>query len=679
MMKLNYFMEISGFVLCLLLCFITCARYNLIDLKDRIYVKMVHVVTVILGMNILSFFIIHNNILPMKNASYIGIYLSFWLLVWIIYYLNLYFDESVSRKNHTPVSSYIIYGLPCFVNLIVLIINLVKHYVFDLTVVDSNMKVVFNTFCFAPYALAIISLVIYVVHLIRKHAEISERKQYIFYVLPILFLFAYYIQFRYKAVATFGFSCSLILLLLYLYSYNYNEKIDHLTNLPNEHSFNKMLDYRIGNGKPMFVAMLSLNEFKYVNREYGYENGNLFIKSIGDYLAEATPKNCLARLGGDQFGVIFDGASEDSVREWMEKIITRFEEPWHINKIEHKLSVSVTGVSYPEMAGSTNDIHDLLIFLNKQVKKKKQSQFIICNDEFKEKMNRKIKITSILKEVMNSGNMFVEYQPIYDSVNNAYTRGEALFRLKDPVLNDISPAEFFPIAEEHGYVIDIGYVLIDKVCQYIKSFIDSRDKAPVISVNFSRQQLMAENVGEKIMGILKKYDLKPEYIAVELPEEVFSVRYEHVKERIFEMHDMGFRFYLDGFGTGFLDVSHLMELPFDLIKINKSMIREAENNDTIYLLVSAMTAVFEENGKKILGDGIESEHLKEITDMLFMDYLQGYYFSAPISEEEARKFFLMTDVFDEKKQDDNFFDMKEESVQDILAALQVDEEEQTEG
>ena len=103
MMKLNYFMEISGFVLCLLLCFITCARYNLIDLKDRIYVKMVHVVTVILGMNILSFFIIHNNILPMKNASYIGIYLSFWLLVWIIYYLNLYFDESVSRKNHTSV------------------------------------------------------------------------------------------------------------------------------------------------------------------------------------------------------------------------------------------------------------------------------------------------------------------------------------------------------------------------------------------------------------------------------------------------------------------------------------------------------------------------------------------------------------------------------------------------
>ena len=120
-------------------------------------------------------------------------------------------------------------------------------------------------------------------------------------------------------------------------------------------------------------------------------------------------------------------------------------------------------------------------------------------------------------------------------------------------------------------------------------------------------------------------------------------------------------------------MSHLMELPFDLIKIDKNMIREAENNDTIFLLVSAMTAVFEENGKKIVGDGIESEHLKEITDMLFMDYMQGYYFSAPVSEEDARILFEQEDIYKDRisvMEEVICDNVDEDAIQKILKSIQ---------
>lgn len=670
MMKLNFFMEISGFVICILLCFATSARYNLIDLKDRLYVKMTHVVTVFTATNILSYIIIRNNIFELKTIAYIGIYMSFWLLVWILYYISLYFQESMNRDNSISVQKYILFGLTSFVNFIFLIINWGKHFIFDLCKIDAKLQVVFNSFYVVPYVLAGISLVILSVNIIRFRHLIVETKQKIFFLIPFLFVIAYYLQFRFKAVATFGFSCSIILLLLYLYSYNYNEKIDHLTNLPNEHSFKKMIDYRIGDGQHMDVIMATINDFKYVNRAYGYDNGNLFIKAIGEYLSSVSPKNCVARYGGDRFGIILDGDDEDMRKVWLEKVIQRFQEPWHINKLELKITLSLVVVSCPEIGQSTEEIEELLSFLNQIAKKKKQNQVIICDDSYKEKMMRKKQITSILKEVISGGNMFVVYQPIYDVKNNAYTKGEALFRLTDPVLNDISPAEFFPIAEENGYVIDIGYVLVDKVCQFIKSFQDAGVTAPVISVNFSRQQLMAENVGEKLLGILEKYDLSPEAIAIELPEEVFAVRYENVKQRFHELHNAGFHFYLDGFGTGFLDLSHLMELPFDLIKINKNMIKDTEKDDTIYLLVSAMTAVFEENGKMILGDGIESEHLKEINDMLFMDYMQGYYFSAPVSDEEARSFFLQTDVFE--RDETNIYGIGNHNMEEILASIQED-------
>lgn len=673
-MKLNFYMEIAGFILSLFLSIATCARYHIIDLKDRLFVRMARILTVFSGMNIISYIIIRNNIYGLELIAQIGIYMSLWLLVWFLFYVNLYISETLNQTNHISASSYILYGLPSFLNLIILGSNLGKNGVFELTKVDSYLTVVFNHLYFVPYLLAGISLVTgMVLTLVQCRKEIKQKEQTIFYYFPVIFLFAYYIQFKYKAVATYGFSCAFILILIYLYSYHFNTRRDHLTHLANEHSFKKMIEYRVGNGQQMYVVMLNICDFKYVNKIYGYKKGDLFIKRIGEYLADVFSASCVARYNGDQFGIVIDNVDKEKFQSCIQNVYDRFEEKWVINKIEQKLSVTMVAVECPNMCNQVDEMEQILSYLLKEAKKKKENECLVYNNEYKGLLERNQKIVSILKDVINNGNMFVVYQPIFDSSKNRYTRAEALFRLKDPVLHDISPAEFFPIAEEYGYVMDIGYVLLDKVCQYIKSFIAKGQEAPIISVNFSRQQLMAGDVGQKMMEILKKYDLSPEHIAIEVPESVFSVRYEKVKKQVMGLYELGFRFYLDGFGTGFLDLSHLMELPFDLIKIDKNMIREAENNDTIFLLVSAMTAVFEENGKKIVGDGIESEHLKETTDMLFMDYMQGYYFSAPVSEEDARILFEQEDIYKDRisvMEEVICDNVDEDAIQKILKSIQ---------
>ena len=673
-MKLNFYMEIAGFILSLFLSIATCARYHIIDLKDRLFVRMARILTVFSGMNIISYIIIRNNIYGLELIAQIGIYMSLWLLVWFLFYVNLYISETLNQTNHISASSYILYGLPSFLNLIILGSNLGKNGVFELTKVDSYLTVVFNHLYFVPYLLAGISLVTgMVLTLVQCRKEIKQKEQTIFYYFPVIFLFAYYIQFKYKAVATYGFSCAFILILIYLYSYHFNTRRDHLTHLANEHSFKKMIEYRVGNGQQMYVVMLNICDFKYVNKIYGYKKGDLFIKRIGEYLADVFSTSCVARYNGDQFGIVIDNVDKEKFQSCIRNVYDRFEEKWVINKIEQKLSVTMVAVECPNMCNQVDEMEQILSYLLKEAKKKKVNECLVYNNEYKGLLERNQKIVSILKDVINNGNMFVVYQPIFDSSKNRYTRAEALFRLKDPVLHDISPAEFFPIAEEYGYVMDIGYVLLDKVCQYIKSFIAKGQEAPIISVNFSRQQLMTGDVGQKMMEILKKYDLSPEHIAIEVPESVFSVRYEKVKKQVMGLYELGFRFYLDGFGTGFLDLSHLMELPFDLIKIDKNMIREAENNDTIFLLVSAMTAVFEENGKKIVGDGIESEHLKETTDMLFMDYMQGYYFSAPVSEEDARILFEQEDIYKDRisvMEEVICDNVDEDAIQKILKSIQ---------
>lgn len=646
-MQLSFYLEGAGLIVCIILWIACNIRYNIIDLKDKIYVQMLRVVTIIMAFNMISSFIIQNNVSSLIWISELMVCLSIWLMVWIWFYLNNYLLEAMNNRNTLPIQTCLIIGLPSFLNLLVLIVNWGMHWVFDISNVKGSVQLVFNSWYKLPYVLVVCSIVIYIIILVKNFQKLRNTKSYVFVIVPIIMLICYYFQYHFKSIAILGFGYSIVLLLLYLYVYNYLVKIDSLTRLPNKSVFKKMLDCRIGVNRPMTVAMVALNDFKRVNHEYGYHNGNKFIKAVGEYLQEVSPKDCLVRYGGDTFGIILENVSEDGITEWYETILNRFESTWQVGKLEHKMTVCISLVTYPDMAVDSNEITDLLNYLNTQAKKNKKNQCIRCDEEFKEKMQRRIRISSILKEIIEDGKMYVKYQPILDVGKNAYSRGEALFRLKDGLLGDIPPDEFFPIAEENGYVIEIGYVLIDKVCQYIRSFIDEGVNAPIISVNFSRQQIMAENVEDRIIEILDKYELLPENIAIELPEDVFSVQYDAAKERVEQMAEHGFRFYLDGFGTGFLALPHLMELPFEIIKINKQMIREAENNDSIYLLVSAMTAVFEENGKQILGDGIESAHLKEIADMLFMDYLQGYYFSEPVTEEKAREEFVKIDIVEE--------------------------------
>lgn len=643
-MKLNFYLEGAGLIVGIILWCASSVRYNIIDLKDKIYVHMVRMITILQGLNMIAYLIIRKNLLGLMAISEIIICISFLLMVWVWVYMNHYLLEVIYNKNYFSNKTYFIIGVPAFFDLLLILANWGTHEMFDVGKVEGSIRVVFNSWYKLPYTLAALSLVMYLAILISGQVRLREKKQYVFFIIPIFMLIMYYLQYRFKSTAFLGFGYSIVLLLLYIYSYNNIVKIDHLTHLPDGDTFKMMLDYRIGANQGMTVAMIALDDFKRVNREYGYNNGNRFIKLIAGYLEEQASEQCLSRYGGDKFAVIFEDNAGRNVEEWCEEILTRFKRPWKVGKLSHTLSVCISLVKYPDLAGNSAEILELLEYLNTYGKQHKRNQYIVCNDEFKYKMKRRIRITSILNEIIQERKMYVEYQPILDVKVNAYTRAEALFRLRDEHLGDILPEEFLPIAEENGFLIEIGYILIDKVCQYIKSFTEQGKTAPIISVNFFRQQIMAEDIEKRLTEIFQKYQLQPDMLAIELPEEVFSVQYEAVKNQMIQLNNKGFRFYLDGFGTGFLDLSHLMDLPFEIIKINKSMIKEAESKESIYLLVSAMTAVFEENGKMILGDGIESEHLKRIADLLFMDYLQGGYFCQSMSGEKAGEEFSREQV-----------------------------------
>ncbi len=645
-MALNFCFEISAFVIGIILCVVSFSQYRITDLKGKVFVYMVRIATFMSFLNLIAAIGIKQNWLPFLHISELIINFSFISIVWLCFGLNLYLIETLHAKNRFQLSIYVMTGIPLIGQVLLLLINLGNRALFDLAIVEGSLQLSFNEWYIVPYILAGISLLMYVLIAIKNRAIIIEKKRTILFAIPGLIFLVYYLQYCFPNLAIIGFGHIIVLLLLYLYAFHRLIKRDSLTRLPDGSSFKRMLDYRIGRQKPMTIAMVTLDDFKQVNREYGYQNGNRYLQLIANYIKEHAPHDCVSRYSGDKFAIVFDEQSFDDVRAWCDDLLLRFESVWEIGKLRHKLSACVSLLEYPAMADSSEQIFDLLEHMNIYGKRNKRNQCIVCNDDFKKDMERRLRIASILNEVVNDRKMHVEYQPILDVQANAFNRAEALFRMVDEELGNVPPTEFFPIAEENGYIVDVGYILLEQVCQYIKTFQDRGVSAPIISVNLFRQQIMDENVDDKVSSILNKYEIKPTNIAFELPESVFSVQYEKVKEQILRLHKIGCRFYLDGFGNAISDLSKLMELPFEVIKFNKKILKDAENNDAIYLLVSAMTAVLEESDKMILGDGIDSAHMKEMADLLFMDFLQGHYLCEPLSGDMANAEFAKCDVFE---------------------------------
>lgn len=643
---LNFHMELTALIIGILLCIACTGERKCIDLKGKIYVNLVQITTIALAGNIGAYFIIHNNILSMIAFAEILVCVSFILMIWFCMHLNLYLLETIHRKNHIDYGTYIAMSLPLCVEVIIIIMNYSNHNLFEILQIDNKIEIVFNSWYPMLYILMVCSLIIYIANLVKYRNILREKRQYVLFGIPVILLICYNLQYHYKNIAILGFCYSMTLLLLFIYSYHHNVKRDGLTRLPDGIAFKQMLDFRIGQKQPMTIAMITLDDFKQVNREYGYYNGNQYLKLIATFLKEKSPKQCITRYSGDKFAIVFDEKNSQDIKQWCDSILERFQQPWELGKLRHKLSVCISIVEYPNMAESSVEILDLLEFINTYGKQNKRNQYVICNDEFKNAMKRRIRIASLLNEIVRDGAMEVEYQPILDVSENVYNRAEASFKLEDEELGTVSPAEYFSIAEENGYIIDLGYILLDNACQYIRKLQELGENVPIISMNFFRQQIVAEDVEQRIVAILDKHKVSPEQLAFELPESVFALQYDEIKEQMTKLHNMGCRFYLDGFGKAFLDLPQLMDLPFEVIKINKTMLHEADQNDAFYLLVSAMIAIFEENGKLILGDGIESQHLKEMADLLFMDYLQGHYICAPMKEEEAGEEFKRTQIIE---------------------------------
>ena len=226
--------------------------------------------------------------------------------------------------------------------------------------------------------------------------------------------------------------------------------------------------------------------------------------------------------------------------------------------------------------------------------------------------------------------VLVYCQPVYNVTTGIYDTAEALMRIRLPETGLLFPDQFISLAESHGYIHALSLILLNKTCRTIKELLEQDKLIRRISVNFSIEQLRLDNFCDDVIRVIRANDIPFEKIAVELTESQNETDFNMVRDKINHLKEYGITFYLDDFGTGYSNMERIMELPFDIIKFDRSMVIESAQSRNSEFMVNTFADMFRKLDYDVLYEGVEDESDEARCIRMLAGYLQGYKYSRPI-------------------------------------------------
>ena len=344
----------------------------------------------------------------------------------------------------------------------------------------------------------------------------------------------------------------------------------------------------------------------------------------------------LFQLGNGHLLLLFRKERNPDYEHRIEKILKAFKESHRVYQYDYKIVIgeSIDQISRKnEYAGflrsvhrsmATNTIHrvspeDIAVF--------NRSEYIL---------QQLSDINS--KHDLNDRRVLVYCQPVFNVQTGKYDTAEALMRLRLDELGLVFPDQFIYLAEENDYIHTLTEIILHKTCVEIRKLTESGYQISRISVNVSMLELKDDNFCGDISAVISSSGCPDEKVAIELTESQSESEFDMMKAKITELKERGIKFYLDDFGTGYSNMERIMELPFDIIKFDRSLVIASGNSERSEKIVHNMANLFKDLNYSVLYEGVESESDENLCRGMSASYLQGYKFSRPIPIEELRKF-----------------------------------------
>ena len=415
---------------------------------------------------------------------------------------------------------------------------------------------------------------------------------------------------------------------------------DPLTGILNRTGFVTELTARLARGrKSQTVLLVDLDRFKLVNDTLGHHAGDDLVRKICAAMAAVIPAGgVLARLGGDEFGIVIE-AGDASVDQFCGMILRVCAQPRRVAGHEVQVSASI-GVAHQEERSSEISLMrraDLALYA---AKREGRNRFRRYDAELEKLTKRRLSIENGLELALRTGQFRMAYQPIVTARSGLVVGFEALVRWDSPDHGSVPPAEFVPVAEETGLILDLG----DWITR--QAFKDARRwSGPYVSVNLSARQFLRQNVAERILRYAEEADLAPDRIQIELTETAIIDDVERAAHNLEVLRAAGMRVALDDFGTGYSSLTYLNQFAIDCIKIDKSFVDNVARDKQSAIIVASVTKLAASLGMGVVAEGVETDQQRQVLEAAGCGALQGFRFGRPMSPRDARS-LLQVDLGD---------------------------------
>ncbi len=416
---------------------------------------------------------------------------------------------------------------------------------------------------------------------------------------------------------------------------------DSLTDLPNRNLLNECLFEILEQAKnttsEVAVMFLDLDRFKTINDTLGHAIGDKLLQGVAARLkATLGDQNIIARWGGDEFTIILPQVSSRvAATKIAEQIIQTLKPAFSIENHHLHISTSLGIALYPQDGedGETLIKHaDSALY---RAKEKGRNTYEIYTPSFDVLASELLELENRLHRALDRGEFTLDFQPKVNIKTGEIKGMEALVRWNHPELGLVSPAKFIPLAEETGLIMPIGEWVLKTACRQNQAWIEAGLSAIPIAVNLSVRQFQQPGLVQKVAQVLEETGLDAQYLTLEITETAAMLNVDFTRQLLRDLEKMGVNIALDDFGTGYSSLSYLKQFPLHTLKIDRSFVKDLTVEPADIAIARAVIALGHGLHLNVVAEGVETQEQLDCLRMLDCEEIQGYFFSRPLSSEDA--------------------------------------------
>ncbi len=445
------------------------------------------------------------------------------------------------------------------------------------------------------------------------------------------------IMFVLPNVLALNFAISVALLLAYLALQNPSDIVDPVTKTGSAAEFRQSMETYFRQHNSFSMLCVEYDSLDYYEKVLGNTASQEIAKTLADRLATLVMRAWIYRVARKRFVLVLPH-KYDQTQAIIKKILAFGESPLTQNGSNIRLTPAVCLLHAPESISYAEDVDDAIDLAFKEYRKKTGAiDYFSLEEAAIVRKRREQAILRVLNRAINNNEFKVFFQPVFSPQTNSYTYAEALARLSDQTLGDISPAEFIPIAEKNGLVVKIGEIILDRVCSFIHDHLHEGSTLQGISINLSPVQCMQADLADRVLAVAERHGIPPHFIEFELTAETMAHVNDTFTPNMKKLNEVGIRFSIDNYAVNMADAPLFTAMPLTSIKISKNVTDTVVESDRLVPAMRSSIASLKDLGYRVVATGIETAETAEQFKVFGCDYLQGFYYSTPLTAEDFSK------------------------------------------